>query len=132
MASAVSQRSVAGGVIAIGIRLFAKMRSSRTISLPPHSPGPEMSPSALKTARSGVRRSRQALGVVLGLSPSSWGASGALSSAGRGRGNGAGCAAAQSPTTIPIAINANPSFTFHCIREYRGLFKIAGACDRVI
>jgi hypothetical protein len=66
---------VAGGEIAIGIRFFATMRSSETMSLPPHSPGPEISPSGLKTARSGVRRSWQAVGVVARSSPSSPGGS---------------------------------------------------------
>jgi len=111
IASAVSQRSVAGGAIAIGTRFRATTRSNETMSGPPHSPGPEISPSGLKTARSGVRRSWQAVGAVAGLSPRSLGASSALSSAGRGRGKGIDRAAAPSLIKMPIAITANPSFT---------------------
>ena len=108
IASAVSQRSTAGGEISIAWRFLPMMRSSDTTSGAPQPCEPCMSPIDLITARSGARRSWHALGgVPTGAVGALYGPDGLTD----GHGGTATCAATQLPQTIPIAMMASPSFT---------------------
>ncbi len=98
IASASVQRRSAGGVTAMRLLFASSTASSRTRSLPPHSPGPSMAGIEGATARASVRRSRQAEG---GSASAGAGAcsDGALAS-GRDRGSGTICARARSPIVM--------------------------------
>jgi hypothetical protein len=109
MASAISQRSVADGAISTERRSPVRTRFSNTISGPPHSPAPATVPKASNTARSGVSRSRQAVGVPAGTPRGSTVGSDE-GRAGDGRGNGTVLPAVHSTDITTIAANLSPNF----------------------
>jgi hypothetical protein len=130
MASAVSQRSVAGGSIATSVRSASATRSSSTMSAPPQPPGPDISPSGLKAVCAAERRRWQAVttGPALGPScdgsiPRSVGASIGGRVGGSGTGAGTVCAVAPlaNPTRAPpstmaalTAVTARSILTLSC------------------
>jgi hypothetical protein len=105
-----SQRSVAVGEISTERWSLVMTRCSETISGPPHSPGPAIAPREWKIARSGVRRSWQAVGVggPRGVPPSPAASERGLE--GFECGGGTVCAAAH-PPVISTTVNTISSFT---------------------
>src|SRR5205085_4935097 len=105
MASAMLQRSVAGGVTATRLLSGSTTASSRTRSGAPHSPGPDSGGSEGAIATSGVSRSRHADGGGASFTFGPGAGTTATTGAGRGRGIGtvSAAAGAQAVTSSVIA-----------------------------